>query len=85
MVLEEYKFAIRNEFPLKADFTIFKNEIKNIRVVNLLGEEVLNTVVDPALNETSKRIDLSNLANGVSIILLSNDKGTSNFKVDLSK
>ena len=63
----------------------FKNEIKNIRVVNLLGEEVLNTVVDPALNETSKRIDLSNLANGVYIILLSNDKGTSNFKVDLSK
>jgi UDP-N-acetylmuramyl pentapeptide synthase len=29
MILKENKFAIRNKFSLKANFTVFKNEFKN--------------------------------------------------------
>ncbi len=62
----------------------FKNEIKNIKVYNLLGQ----TVYSEALKnnaETTKQINLSNLLNGNYVISLSNENGVSNYEVILKK
>ena len=62
----------------------FNKEVKNVKVNNILGEEVYNENVEVA-NETKKVIDLSNLANGVYLISVSNGKNTSSYKVVLDK
>lgn len=62
----------------------FTTEVKNIKVVNILGQEVYNENVD--LNgETKKQIDLSTSANGVYFIIVANDFGSSSCKVVLDK
>ena len=72
--------------PSKGIFTIdFKNEVKNIKVVNLLGEVVYNEDIDSSLTETTKKIDLSSFATGVYVFNLTNDEGTSTYKVHLDK
>jgi hypothetical protein len=72
--------------PSKGIFTIdFKNETKNIKVVNLLGEVVYNEDIDSSLTETTKKIDLSSFATGVYVFNLTNDQGTSTYKVLLDK
>lgn len=72
--------------PTKGVFTIdFKSEIKNIKVVNILGEVVYNENIDAANAETTKKIDLSNFTNGVYIVNVSNDKGESSYKIVLDK
>lgn len=72
--------------PSKGIFNInFKNEVKNIKVINLLGEVVYNEDLDTSFYQTTKTIDLSSLATGEYIFNLSNDKGTSTYKVLLDK
>ena len=73
--------------PTKGVFTIdFKNEIKSIKVVNLLGEVVYNEQIDAATADTtSRKIDLSSFSNGVYIVNVSNDNGETSYKVVLDK
>ena len=72
--------------PSKGIFNInFKNEVKNIKVINLLGEVVYNEDLDTSFYQTTKTIDLSSFATGEYIFNLSNDKGTSTYKVLLDK
>lgn len=72
--------------PSKGIFNIdLKNEVNNIKVVNILGEVVYSEDFDYSLSDTTKKVDLSSFANGVYIFNLSNDKGTSTYKVLLDK
>jgi hypothetical protein len=63
----------------------FKNEIKNIRVSNMLGQVVYDEKVAVSAAGTSKNIDLSQYGSGIYIINVSNNEGTSNYKVILDK
>ena len=72
--------------PTKGIFNIdFKNNVKNINVVNILGAVVYNENIEDNATETSKKIDFSDMANGVYIINLSNDSGSSSYKIILDK
>jgi hypothetical protein len=63
----------------------FQNEINYIQITNMLGQSVYQEkVIDGAIG-TMKSIDLSNYGNGVYIIIVSNNEGTSNYKVLLQK
>ena len=59
--------------------------MKNIKVVNILGAVVYNENIEDNATETSKKIDFSDMANGVYIINLSNDSGSSSYKIILDK
>ncbi len=62
----------------------FNNEVKNIKVANILGAEIYNLNLE--LNgETSQQIDLSNFVNGVYFIRVTNDFGSSTYKIVLDK
>lgn len=63
----------------------FKNEINTIKVSNLLGQVVYDEKVAVSTPGTIKSIDLSNYGNGIYIINVSNNKGTSSYKVILEK
>ena len=72
--------------PTNGVFTIdFKNEVNNIKVINMLGAVILDEKVD--LNAgTSKNFDLSNFSNGMYIVNVSNNTGAStNYKVVVNK
>ena len=72
--------------PSKGIFNIdFKNEVNNIKVVNILGEVIYNENIDSSLSDTIEKIDLSSFANGIYIFNVTNDKGTSTYKVLLDK
>lgn len=73
--------------PSNGIFNIdFKNEVSNIKVINMLGAVVYNEKVDLVNAGTSKSIDLSNFANGMYLVNVSNSSGAStNYKVVLSK
>ena len=62
-----------------------KNDINNIKVINILGKVVYNEKVTQDSAGTTKRVDLSNLVNGLYIVSVTNDNGTSNYKVVLNK
>lgn len=63
----------------------FKNEIKDIKVFDLLGQTVYSEVLGANNADTTKEINLSNLSNGNYIISLSNENGISNYEVILKK
>lgn len=65
---------------LNVDFS----KANNIKVMNTLGTIVYDEKVDQ-LSTGTKNIDLSNFANGIYLINVSNDKGSSNHKVILNK
>jgi len=72
--------------PTNGIFSIdFKNEINNIRVSNMLGQVVYDEKVADSAAGTTKNIDLSRFGNGIYIINVSNNEGTSNYKVILDK
>lgn len=62
----------------------FKNDVKEIKVFNLLGQTVYSEVISNNA-VTSKQINLSNLSNGNYVISLSNENGVSNYEVILRK
>lgn len=62
----------------------FKNEIKDIKVYNLLGQTVYSEAIKNNA-ETTKQVNLSNLSNGNYVISLSNENGVSNYEVILKK
>jgi hypothetical protein len=63
----------------------FKNEIKNIKVSNMLGQVVYEEKVEQSAAGTRKNMDLSRFESGIYIINVSNNEGTSNYKVVLDK
>ncbi len=72
--------------PTNGIFNIdFKNEINNIKVSNMLGQAIYDEKVAVSTPGTIKSIDLSIYGNGIYIINVSNDKGTSSYKVILGK
>jgi hypothetical protein len=72
--------------PSKGVFNIdFKNQVKNIKVVNVMGQVVYSETIDADFAETTKKIDLSSFSSGVYMIDVTNDKGTSTYKVLLDK
>lgn len=72
--------------PTNGMFNIdFKNEIKNIRISNMLGQVVYDEKVAVSAAGTSKNINLSQYGSGIYIINVSNNEGTSNYKVVLDK
>ncbi len=72
--------------PTTAVFTIdYKNNVNNIKVINILGEVIMNQNIEEADSESSKNIDLSRFSNGMYIIKVTNEKSSSNFKLILNK
>lgn len=86
-----------SEFSLKPEVSIypnptngivnmdFKNNVNAIKIINILGKVVYNEKITEDLTNMNKRIDLSNLVGGIYIVSVSNDNGTSNYKVVLNK
>jgi hypothetical protein len=62
-----------------------KNDVDNIKVINILGKIVYYERITKGAAGTTKKIDLSNLVNGLYIVSLTNENGTSNYKVVLNK
>ncbi len=71
--------------PSKGFFNIdFKTDVKNVKVLNALGQVVYNEeITDQAI--TTKKVDLSNLNGGEYIVIVSNETGQSSYKVILDK
>ena len=63
----------------------FKNNVNSIRIVDILGKVVYSEKVTSEIVYTTKRIDLSNLNNGLYIISVTNENGASNYKLVLNK
>ena len=72
--------------PTQGIFNIdFKNEIKSIKIANVLGQVVYDEKEMVMTAGTTKSINLSSLENGTYIVNVSNDEGTSSYKVILDK
>ena len=72
--------------PSKGVFNLdLKSQVKNITVVNALGAIIYEENIDAASTVTSKSIDLSNYTNGVYFINVSDNTGSSSYKVILDK
>ncbi|NDP27125.1 MAG: T9SS type A sorting domain-containing protein [Flavobacterium sp.] len=72
--------------PTNGIFNIdFKNEINNIKVSNMVGQVLYDEKVAVSALGTTKNIDLSSFENGTYIINVTNDKGSSSYKVVLDK
>lgn len=72
--------------PSKGIFNLdLKSQIKNITVVNTLGAIIYEENVNDSTTLTNKTIDLSNYTNGVYFINVSDDNGSSSYKVVLEK
>jgi hypothetical protein len=63
----------------------FSNQVNSIKVIDMLGKVVYNENIKEDTTDTTKKIDLSSMTNGVYFINATNDKGTSNYKVILDK
>jgi hypothetical protein len=71
--------------PSKGFFNVdFKTDVKNVKVLNILGQIVYNEDITNQTT-TTKKIDLSNLNNGEYIVIVSNDLGQSSYKLILDK
>ncbi len=70
--------------PTNGIFNVDFNKANNIKVVNILGSVVYDEKIDQAAAGT-KNIDLTNFANGIYMINVSNDEGSSTYKVILNK
>lgn len=72
--------------PTQGIFNIeFKNEIKSIKIANVLGQVVYDEKETVTAAGTTKSINLSNFENGTYIVNVSNDEGTSSYKLILDK
>lgn len=71
--------------PSKGFFNIdFKTDVKNIKVLNILGQVVYSEVITDS-SITTKKVDLSSLNNGEYIVIVSNEVGQSSYKLILEK
>lgn len=78
--------AIVYPIPSKGVFNIdLKTDVKNIKVVDLLGKAIYNEDIKESTSSTTKKVDLSSFNDGVYMINVSNENGTSTYKVVLEK
>lgn len=85
-VIDSQPAVVIYPVPSTGVFNIdLKNEVKDIKVYNLLGQTVYSEQFESNNIRTTKQIDLSSLSNGNYVFSLTNDKGTSNFEVILNK
>lgn len=90
-VLSSPSFSMKPEVAIYPNPTTgilnldFKNDVNYIRIINILGKVVYNEKITEDLTNSNKRIDLSNLVGGIYIVSVSNDIGTSNYKVILNR
>ncbi len=70
--------------PTNGVFNVDYSNAKTIKVINTLGVLVHETKLDE-LSQGTKNIDLSNYANGIYVITVSNEHGSSIHKVILNK
>ena len=72
--------------PSKGIFNLdLKSQIKNITVVSVLGAVVYEENIDASSTVTTKSIDLSSFNNGVYIIHVTGDTGSTSYEVVLDK
>lgn len=73
--------------PTKGIFNIDfnNNNIKNIKVVTVLGELIYTENIELASAITTKKIDLTNFANGIYFVNISDENATSSYKIILEK
>lgn len=72
--------------PSKGVFNIdFKSDVNNIKVVDILGKVIYNEDIKETTALTTKNIDMSRFNNGIYLVRVSNDNGTSTYKVLLEK
>ena len=72
--------------PTNGVFNIdMKNEVKNIKVINILGKIIYNENISASAIGTTKSINLTDYANGIYFVNVSNAFGTSNYKLILNK
>lgn len=62
-----------------------KNDLKNIKVFNLLGQIVYSENSITPTSQTIKTLDLTGLSNGNYVISLENDYGIANYEVIIDK
>jgi hypothetical protein len=78
--------AVVYPIPSKGVFNIdLKSDVKNIQVVDILGNVVYNEQIKEATAASTRKVDLSSFNDGVYLINVSDDKGTSTYKVVLEK
>ena len=78
--------AIVYPIPSKGVFSIdLKTDVKTIPVVDLLGKVIYNEDIKESTTSTTKKVDLSSFNDGVYMINVSNENGTSTYKVVLEK
>ena len=70
--------------PTSGVFNIDYTNATNIKVINTLGVLVYETKIEE-LSQGTKSVDLANFANGIYMITVSNDNGSSIHKVILNK
>ena len=70
--------------PTNGIFNVAFSKASTIRVINILGVVVFEEKVEQSSAGT-KSIDLTNFANGIYLINVSNDKRASNFRIILRK
>jgi len=78
---------IVNLYPNPTD-GIFNVDFKNatcIKVINTLGDIIYEEKIETTVSEGTKNIDLSAFANGIYIINVANERGSSNHKIILNK
>ena len=70
--------------PSKGIFNLdFKTEVKNVKVLNTLGQVVYDESIDSSV--TTKSVDMTSFNNGEYFVIVSNDEGSSTYKVILDK
>ena len=70
--------------PSKGIFNLdFKTEVKNVKVLNTLGQVVYDESIDSSV--TTKSVDMTSFNNGEYFVVVSNDEGSSTYKVILNK
>lgn len=84
--LAENPVVVIYPVPSKGVFNIdAKNEIKSIKVYDLLGKVVYQQEMKQSIANTTVSVDLSTVTDGNYIISLQNDNGVSNYEVIVSK
>jgi hypothetical protein len=88
MAVEETSLPVVVIYPVPSTgiFNIdMKNEVKSIRVFDLLGKTVYSQELNSTMYTSSVQVDLSNLTDGNYVISLQNDNGVSNYEVIINR
>jgi len=84
--LSESPLVIIYPVPSTGFFNLqLKNEVKSIKVYDLLGKVVYTEKLNQAMPDSTVSIDISTVADGNYVISLENDNGVSNYEVIVSK